>query len=439
MKYRLKALSDLIFIASSNTQGNIKYLDFVPGSALLGVVARHYDKFENPFDVFFSGKVRFKDAHIIINSKPSLKIPLMYYHEKLERQKIYNYWKLDGKDFNGVQYKQMREGYFNNDGFMKVEFSYSQKSARDDKNGRSKDGAMYGFRSIAKGSEFYFEIEIDESLSDHDKKLIKEIIVGEHYMGKSKRSEYGSVEITQEDFAEEVESFSAPDDYSFVYFKSRACLFDENGNPTYDVRYLHKDLKPENIVYEKNQIRNYEYVPYNFKRKEDSQRCVIEKGSVAVLKNVSKEILEDIKKGVGGFLSEGFGEVIINPEFLKEKMVKLSEFKAEDEFKPAVDSPLVKYLKMKKEKSGSETKLIKEVKKAVEEYGRWFGNISKSQWGNIRTLAVFDDYDERIKSYISKGIYQWLPAQRKIMEKILKNDREFVKLFATLMMKKAKK
>jgi len=440
MKYRVKALSDLIFIASSNTQGNIRYLDFIPGSAFLGLVAKHYDMFENPFDVFFSGKVKFKDAHIVINSNYSLKIPLMYYHEKLDKKKIYNYWMLEAKDFKGgVQYKQIRHGYFNGKDYADVEFSYSQKSARDKNKGRSKEGAMYGFRSIAKGSEFYFEIEIDESLNDRDKKLIKELITGEQYVGKSKKSEYGTVEISEYDYDEWMQCSKLCGEYDFVYFKSRACLFDENGNPTYDVKHLHKDLKAENIEYGLNQIRNYEYVPFNFKRKEDTQRCVIEKGSVAVLKNVSKEILEDIKKGVGGFLSEGFGEVIINPGFLFEKKVKLNEIRPEKEFKSSASSFLIKYLKKKKEKISSETRMINEVKRTVEENAKWFTNITKSQWGNIRTLAVFDDYDTRILNYISRGINQWLPVQIGKMEDIVKNGRDFVKLFATLMMKKAKK
>ena len=439
MKYKVKALSDLIFIASSNTQGNIRYLDFIPGSAFLGVIAKHYDLFENPFDVFFSGKVRFKDAHIAINSKPSLKIPLMYYHEKLNKQKIYNYWKLEPADFKGIQYKQIREGYFNGKNFMNVEFSYTQKSAREKEKGRSKEGAMFGFRSIVKGSEFYFEIAIDESIGERDRKLIKELIIGEHYVGKSKKSEYGTVEISECDYDDTVNSVKKSDKYDFVYFKSRACLFDENGNPTYDVRYLHKNLKPENIVYEKNQIRNYEYVPYNFKRKEDLQRCVIEKGSVAVLKNVPAEILEDMKKGVGGFLSEGFGEVIVNPEFLFDKKIELNEVKLKLDFNSEYENDFIQYLKVKKQNIIKETKMIKDVKKIVEDKAKWFSNITKSQWGNIRTLAVFDDYDTKIKNYISKGINQWLPSQQQIMDEILKKEKEFVKLFATLIMKKAKK
>jgi len=440
MKFKAKALSNLIFIASSNTEGNIRYLDYIPGSVFLGVVAKEYDKFDNPFDVFFSGKVKFKDGNIVINSKSSIKIPLMYYHEKLNKKNIYNWWKLKKEDFKENQFKQIRKGYFNKDyQFVEIEYDYSQKSARDYANGRSKKSAMFGFKSIPKGSEFYFEIDIDESISEHDKKLILNTIVGEHYVGKSKRSEYGVIEVSKCDF----ESFNnyneSKDNYDFIYIKSRVALFDKNGNPTYDVVNFHKNLTKENIVYEHNHIRHYEYVPYNLVRKEDTQRCVIDKGSVVVLKNVSKDILKDISKGVGGFLSEGFGEVIVNPEFLFNKKINLTKYSAREEHKLDSDSSLIKYLKMKQQQKQNESKLILEVKEAVEKYGKWFSNITKSQWGNIRILTTFDDYKSKIINYISGGVFQWREDQIEKMKEICEKDREFVKLFATLIMKKAKK
>jgi len=438
MKFKVKALSNLIFIASSNTEGNIRYLDYIPGSVFLGIVANNYDKFKNPFDVFFSGKVRFSDANLIINQKPSLRIPLMFYYEKLNKQNILNYAFLTKEDFK-VQYKQIREGYFNeNFEIKKVEFDYSQKSARDYDLGRSKKSAMYGFRSITKGSEFYFKVEVDD-IDDNDKKLIKESLIGIKLAGKSKKTEYGMIEIIEANF-DEYNKTAKNSSYDFIYFKSRAVLFDKNGNPTYDVVNIHPELKKENIEYKLNQIRYYEYTPYNFVRKEDTQRCVIDKGSVIVLKNVSKKILDEISNGVGGFRSEGFGEVIINPEFLSKKYIKFkTSIKEENLETENVNSKLIKYLKNRQLQKQNSAKLIREVKQCIKEKGKWFFNISKSQWGNIRILSSFDDYNERIINYISKGVFRWREDQINIMKDIVNHKSEFVTLFATLMMKKAKK
>jgi len=438
MKFKVKALSNLIFIASSNTEGNIRYLDFIPGSVFLGIVANNYDKFKNPFDVFFSGKVRFSDANIIINQKPSLRIPLIFYYEKLNKQNILNYAFLTKEDFK-VQYKQIREGYFNEDfEIKKIEFDYSQKSARDYDTGRSKKSAMYGFRSITKGSEFYFKVEVDD-IDEDDKKLIKDSLLGIKLAGKSKRTEYGLIEISEADF-DEYNKTTKNSSYDFIYFKSRVVLFDKNGNPTYDVVNIHPELKKENIEYKLNQIRYYEYTPYNFIRKEDTQRCVIEKGSVVVLKNVSKKVLDEIANGVGGFRSEGFGEVLINPQFLSKKYIEfktpIQSVNLETE---NVNTKLIKYLKNRQLQKQDTATLIIEVKKCIEEKEKWFFNISKSQWGNIRILSSFNDYDERIINYISRGVFRWREDQINIMKNILKNNKEFIALFATLMMKKAKK
>jgi len=438
MKFKVKALSNLIFIASSNTEGNIRYLDFIPGSVFLGIVANNYDKFKNPFDVFFSGKVRFSDANIIINQKPSLRIPLIFYYEKLNKQNILNYAFLTKEDFK-VQYKQIREGYFNEDfEIKKIEFDYSQKSARDYDTGRSKKSAMYGFRSITKGSEFYFKVEVDD-IDEDDKKLIKDSLLGIKLAGKSKRTEYGLIEISEADF-DEYNKTTKNSSYDFIYFKSRVVLFDKNGNPTYDVVNIHPELKKENIEYKLNQIRYYEYTPYNFIRKEDTQRCVIEKGSVVVLKNVSKKVLDEIANGIGGFRSEGFGEVLINPQFLSKKYIEfktpIQSVNLETE---NVNTKLIKYLKNRQLQKQDTATLIIEVKKCIEEKEKWFFNISKSQWGNIRILSSFNDYDERIINYISRGVFRWREDQINIMKNILKNNKEFIALFATLMMKKAKK
>ena len=40
--FQVEFLSDIILQASSNTQGNIEQLDFIPGSNFLGMVAKDY-------------------------------------------------------------------------------------------------------------------------------------------------------------------------------------------------------------------------------------------------------------------------------------------------------------------------------------------------------------------------------------------------------------
>jgi hypothetical protein len=436
--FKLKAISDLIFIASSNTEGNIKYLDFIPGSAIFGAVANM------KFDMkLLNNKIRFNDGHVLINEKISYKIPLVYHYKKdigIDTGEIYNSLKLEKEDYEKDQFTQMRSGYMNEDlEISEIEFNYSQKSARDYSKGRSKKSQMYGFKSIPKNSEFIFSVTFEDEVDEEIVDLVQKI----KYLGKSKRNEYGNVEIKKiNNVNDEVrrESF----DELILYFKSRVCLIDENGNPTYDLCAIHPKITKENIVYEKNKVRFYRYSPYNYVRRGyDSERYILEKGSVVVLKNIDSSVENDIKKGIGAYLNEGFGEVLINPWFLKDKNYFIKKV---DEEKKEIEIPLKtnlgKILKNRRIIRENEIKLVKEVYELIEnnEFTKWFSNIRPSQWGNIRMLADSEHYFEKIKEYISKGVKKWREDQIEKFLNVIKNkDREFIKLLANQMAKKAKK
>jgi len=423
LKFKVKAKSNLIFIASSNTEGNIRYLDYIPGSVFLGIVAKHYDEFENPFKIFHSGNVRFSDANIIINKKPSFKIPLSIHTPKLKKNVYFNYYFLKNDDFQKYkQFKQIREGYFNKDLIKKnVEFDYSLKSARDYEKGRSKQSAMFGYKSIVEGSEFLFEIKLNDTVTDKEINKIKKFLIGEKKVGKSKSAEYSLINIEEYEFDNSIKTVKN-EDKVYLYAKSRVCLVDENGLPTYDIKYLHSALKKENIVYEESFLRYYEYSPYNQKRNSrDSMRCVIDKGSVFVLQNINEKILNDIvTKGVGVFKNEGFGEIIANPFFLLNKMVEFKEYDKDCKENTSVEikSYLGKVLQNKKIEMDNKNELIKKVNDYIKHNSIWFSNISSSQWGNIRILSkkYKENAFDYIKEYISSGIKQWREDQQ---EKLL--------------------
>ena len=140
--FQVKFLSDIVLQASSNTEGNIEHLDFIPGSNFLGMVAQNYMKFEDSFKVFHSGDVKFGDAHILKDEKVTYKMPLAFFHEKLDTKTLYNHHFI--KDFSIFkQLKQKRDGYITKDmQTTDIEYNYSQKSAYDKINRRSKDSSM---------------------------------------------------------------------------------------------------------------------------------------------------------------------------------------------------------------------------------------------------------------------------------------------------------
>ena len=437
--FKVTALSNLVIKASSNTEGKIRYLDFLPGSVFFGIAARNFDEFDNPFEVFFSSKVKFMDANPLNEDNITYKIPFSFYHEKLDNSKIYNFHFLTSDDFKAddgslKQFKQIRSGYIDKNFNRKyVAFSYNQKSAIDYKKGRSKESQMFGYRSINKGEEFYFEVLIDEGVSKKDIKKLEECLVGERRVGKSKSAEYSKIKI--EKIQEKDKIKSKKNNKIYIYFKSRAVLFDDEGNPTYDVKYAFDKKYRDKINYEKSNIRVYSYMPYNFVRRGyDSERFVIDKGSVVVLD------IDNIEIGdfVGAFNNEGFGEILVNPEFLMEKEIKIKENNSKEEVEKT-ETKLSKFLNKRKNALEEEIKIINEVKEFIKNNKNIYKNISNSQWGNIRKIAKsFDEFKEKIEDFINKGVKKWEDEQVKRLLGAIDNSvnsKKFIILLASEMTK----
>ena len=83
--YKITLLSELVLPKNSNTQGKNEQLNFISGAVFLGLVARHYAEFSDPFALFHSGKVRFGAARALIGGKMSYKTPLCFYAPKKPR------------------------------------------------------------------------------------------------------------------------------------------------------------------------------------------------------------------------------------------------------------------------------------------------------------------------------------------------------------------
>lgn len=78
--FKLTLLSDIIL--QKQSKGKNQSRNFISGAVFLGIVARHYDEFANPFEIFHSGLVRFSDGKPFINNKIAYKIPLCFFCPK---------------------------------------------------------------------------------------------------------------------------------------------------------------------------------------------------------------------------------------------------------------------------------------------------------------------------------------------------------------------
>ena len=408
--------SPIILQANSNTQGKINSLDFIPGSAFLGMAASRYGDFNDPFKIFHSGAVKFCDAAPIKDGKEFFKIPLSYFHEKLDEGKIYNHHLLNDSEFKKfTQLKQMRSGYINDENEqLNMNLDFSQKSAYDKNKRRSMDSQMYGYEAFRAGMKWRFSVKFEPSVSEDDINRVKETLVCSTRLGKSKSAEYGAVEIKFiGENVDKIQAFTPPEKYTFVYAKSRLALIDENGSPSYDVKYILPNLSANNVDYEKTQIRISNFTPYNGARAtKDYERACINKGSVITLKNLSDEQITELKNGVGAYLSEGFGEVLINPWFLndgdaQERPIRLQNKEKEEQAHASlpIKSNLAKFLNQKKDAKDQALKIAEEVAKFIRDHKNKFNKISNSQWGAIRALCKSNpDIAEEVDQFISNGV-----------------------------------
>ncbi len=413
--------TDVVINASLATEGNMKTLDYIPGSNFLGVVARSYDKFKKEnkaFDIFHSGAVSFGDAHISIENTPAYTMPFNLFVDKLNKDitgdqaKVWVHHSLEkNKDtpdpeLDRIQLKQHRGGYLNSKHqFIKVKKRFALKSAQDRTTRKSKDEAMFGFESIKKGQEFIFAVKFK------DKTYINEVtkaLIGNKRIGKSKSAQYGQICIeTKDDITDHYKSKACSNDQLIIYAESNLCLFNEYGQSTFLPTPQHFGLEEQDlsINFAVSQIRTYSYTPWNaFRDSTDPQRDCILKGSVIVfdLKDKTNPPSPNYSM-VGAYHSEGLGRVIYNPAFLHADPVnakwtiKLKKYEATEDTpnKQTIHSSLGKYLKIKRQLVEDTLAIGETVQEFIGKkdlngntYKSLFRTVSTSQWGGIRKLAI---------------------------------------------------
>jgi hypothetical protein len=446
--YKCEFLTDIVLNASSNTQGNIALSEFIPGSNFLGITASGYlgiaesgyKEFtqNEAFDIFHSGDVCFGDAHPLIDNKVSFKIPLSF-HDLKVGDGYYNRLLLSDEEEQKLreeqkQLKQIRSGFMNEEfRFLSPQYNYSQKSARDARYARSKDGLMFGYSALKKGSEWVFKIDFKD-VNNIEK--VEKYLLGDKRLGKSKSSQYGKIHISKTDTSNKVESFKQENELTYIYLNSRVILFDADGNFTAEPTIENMGLSSGEIVWEKTYIKTSTYNPYNYKREtKEYTRVCLNKGSVIAIKGLKGEV----KNRVGAFLSEGFGEIVVNPWFLKEKMPSLSRVhKKEPEQNSSEnhDKNLISFLAQKEQNEKDKFEVSSHVQRVYTD----FIGPSKSQWSEIRALASKskDQYDliNKIGDYINNGVAkkQWVNLKGKLCEEIKSSEKsiEFVKLLSMI-------
>ncbi|OQX77916.1 MAG: hypothetical protein B6D61_06460 [Bacteroidetes bacterium 4484_249] len=456
-------MSDIVLNDSLATEGNMSSLDFIPGSNFLGVVASEYKSITDTYDIFHSGKVSFGDALIFVDNKKSYTLPFCLFTDKLKNDIVndtvwvhhgINEFDIIGNGKN-LQLKQQRAGFINTDGVFikKVEKKFALKSAYNAEERRSKEGAMFGFDAIKKGQEFIFSVIFKD---EKHVNLVSENLTGIKHIGKSKTAEYGLVDISTIGEVTEFKSRPSTNGYLVVYAESNLCFLDENGQPTFqpDAGVFYVNGK---ILWEKSQIRTYSYSPWNAKRNAaNTQRDVILKGSVIVIKLNDGVNSNNLQKQVGEYTAEGLGRVIYNPEFFeydannngewKFKVILFEKPNAETFEKADIKSALGKILQHRKQTVDTDLEIGNKIIEVLSiNHILSSPKITKSQWGAIRTFAMqsstieelelklFDDPDGYLMHGVAaERIWDYKNGKRRSeLKKVILANKELGTKFVT--------
>jgi hypothetical protein len=417
--FKCTLLSDIIINRKSATVGNQLTLDFIPGNNFYGIVANKLYKDNNVsdderYDILHSGKVLFGDAHPSQGNDRAYRVPAAMYYPKLEsiENTYINHAITDALEsksinrttINAMQLKQCRAGFYifkDNKGIpVEVGKTFSLKSAYDRDNRRAKDSQMFGYESIDKGLEMIFDVYIDGDITTD----IASLLIGTQRVGRSRTAQYGLVKIEKlnEGSEQTTTTIKAGKEF-YVYADSRLILRDDCGNASANSKYVFSSDDCE-LLLEKTQVRIFQYSPWNYKRQShDAERYGIEKGSVIAFKAL-KDIT--VSHFVGLYQAEGFGHILINPEFLNANNDGTAKFKLQkalSKVTPIVSSGdsltlikaselsgIVKNLALRANDERCRQYIYKIVSKFVTDYHSKFtkdGRAFASQWGNIRDIA----------------------------------------------------
>ena len=423
-QYICKLRSDVVISSSTATEGVNPSLDYIPGSKFLGIVARKLYSMDAKkklatLDIFHNGTVRFGDAHPYLDEEFSLHVPFDWRKQKgknISSGIFLSHIEEDIQAEELVQMKQIRSGYFSSKGTIySVDQQFSIRSAYEKSQRRAKEGQIFGYFSLPKGSLWSFEIE---DLSGNYLDQINAVISGTHRVGRSRSAEYGLIEI--EKLGQKSESLQPKVNIlptTLLYAKSNLAFYNEFGlpdlnpninallKPVLDLFDLSEDAK---VHWDKSQTRSRPYQTWNQKRQNrNADRFIIQKGSVIAVEFPDTSRLPEVPQEiyVGTHMTEGFGKLLINPSFLISTSKRLNwgfrEFEKEQWNKKYApinlsdqDELLLDILHEKRNRIKFQFDIDAQVNLFVSRYKSKYKGISNSQWGMIRSFAKQANNDQ---------------------------------------------
>lgn len=407
--FRCRFLAPVILNTSGATEGELDTLTYVPGSNFLGIAARRYDTYgDQAFTVFHSGKVRFGNAFPLTqDGRQALPCPASWFIPKGETLASCDRILTTPEERQRVQAdkqpKQLRGDYFVPDATPAlldahaIVKSFAIKSAYDSDLRRSEDAKMFGFTSLNAGTDWTFTVDFDPDVPVSLRRQVVASLLGQQAIGCSKTAQYGAVAIellTQTPLRVTSKPAAAADDDGrcryYLYAASQLAFANEFGQPALLPPLAELGFGPDAAYdLERTQLLYHSYCPWNGKRKSrDASRLVLLPGSVIVVTADHAPDPERLARGVGAYLAEGLGRLILNPDFLfcNHLAPAVSCLAPSVPDSGDVQQSLIRYLDTQVSRDQRHQRLFRKVREVIA--ANDFQRISASQWGAVRAIAA---------------------------------------------------
>jgi len=407
--FKVELLSDVVVSVRGATEGAHQTLDYIPGSAFLGMVAGRLEGQFDP-DLFWSGRLTFGDAlPLLAGGRLAFPMPLSFHLPKgtVPGNGDPPRDGTAGLDVPGVQMTQLKQDYVTAAGelFGVAVVSRMKTAIERGTMGRSADGMLFGYQAIAEGQQFAMRLDALTDVPEETYSSVIDVLRGEGRVGRSRSAEYGRIRVSALDEDPELPVPELKGDRVCFYLLSDLCL-NHAGCP----RLIPEpgDFGLENGSFNPGAsfLKTRAYSPWNnFYNSRLTERQVISRGSVITFtvppgKDSLKDLAEGLDTGIGDFREEGLGRALVNPAFLFEPPC-LNRVDAQEQSLPADPTPippgnLARYLQCRRNESfvrlqaledgrNWASKWFREHRKLLREKGQPPG---KSQWGKVRAICL---------------------------------------------------
>lgn len=348
IKYRITTLEPLKLAGEGSQQGTVVTRNFIQGAAIRGVLIGRYLR-EHPDEEIdasahqrekFLTKTKFYSAYIAADKQATIPVPYVFQADKqvMREQEergedidIQNRFHKE-QEKKGTQPVKRNAFCVMNDECMytldvnKVEHLHIQKSEE-----KNKEAIMFRYEAIAPGQTFIGFIQCEEEWVADFVKLLEDDIC---YIGGSKGSGYGKCKLQLDqtmDYATyrnefPVELENSHKNQFILYALSDLVLFDQNGMVAnaIDEEFLKETLELEKVEKRTMVCDTSITSGYNSKHRAHSvQQTAVRAGSVFQYEYIGTLQMERIQEleeqGVGIRREEGYGRILVNPDFSQNK------------------------------------------------------------------------------------------------------------------------